>query len=121
MPHNDWMKTEGAPRCPATRNGHRCVYNATHVDTWASLHFNAETGFWSTPGTLEPAEDGDQPPLFSSVGDTLTECSGKLRSACERIRGLPTARRTADRLDLIIATLDDIAEEFANTDHTGGG
>ena len=61
----------------------------------------------------------DEEPLFSWVGDALTECGLKLRAVEERMREVPTARHCADRVAELCARIDEVAEEFANEDHMG--
>jgi hypothetical protein len=71
------------------------------------------------PGNPGVIDDPAGEPLFSWVGDTLTECGLKLRTVEERMREVPTARHCADRVAELCARIDEVAEEFANEDHMG--
>jgi hypothetical protein len=67
----------------------------------------------------ESATNDDDFPLFSWAGDALTECEARLRDVEQRMRRTPTARHCADRIAEVCTKLEEIAEEFAGTDHTG--
>lgn len=64
-------------------------------------------------------EDEEDAALFSWVNDTLTECEGRLREVERRMREVPTARHHAIRLAEVCDRIEEIADKFADTDHTG--
>lgn len=80
-----------------------------------TIHTGRDYAYAVKVGEFEP----DDEPLFSWVGDALTECGLRLRAAEERMRKVPTARHLADRVAELCARIDEVAEEFANEDHMG--
>jgi len=80
-----------------------------------TVHTGRDYTYAVKVGEFQP----DEEPLFSWVGDALTECGLKLRAVEERMREVPTARHCADRVAELCARIDEVAEEFANEDHMG--
>jgi hypothetical protein len=88
-----------------------------HADG-ALLHTGRDYAFATKVGE-GAIDDNDGFRLFSWVNDVLVECEGRLREAERRMRQVPTARHFADRLGETCARLEEIADEFADADHTG--
>lgn len=83
----------------------------------ATLYTGRDYAFARKVGTFEV----DDVPLFSWAGDELNACEARLREVERRMREVPTARHCADRVAELCTRLEEIAEEFANTDHNGNG
>lgn len=71
------------------------------------------------PPPYNPSTEPDDEPLFSGIGDRLTESEKLVHEAENLMREMPTARHLANRVGELRVELEKVAEEFALADHMG--